>query len=142
VTSASSRNDLSAILRDKRDAVRYEVGNAGFRGRTTVEVRGDASVEARFERGEATDTYRMQLSPAELDQLRQVLRDSDLASLKSQRATAQPDEDRVHITLVARASRTEATLWYNEQWTNPALRALITAFTDLASRASGGKISY
>lgn len=130
------------ILGSRGDSARYEVGNAGFRGRTTVEVRGDGSVQASFQRGAATDTYRATLSAAELDGLRKLLRDSDVGSLCSARATGQPDEDRVRIVLVTGGQSTEAELWYGEQWTNPGLRALIGAFGGLAARASGGKIPY
>ena len=130
------------ILGAPGDSVRYEVGNAGFRGRTIVEVAGDGSVRASFQRGAATDNYRATLSAAELDGLRTLLRDNDVGSLRSARSTGQPDEDRVRIALVTGGQSTEAELWYGEQWTNPGLRALIGAFGGLAARASGGRIPY
>ena len=128
------------LLRAATDSVRYEVGNPGFRGRTSVELRGDGSVEASFQREAEVDRYRLKLAPAEFESLRQQLEAANPKALRSARDTAQPDEDAVQIVIADSGGCTEVEAWYGEQWTNPKLRALITLFSALAERASGGKI--
>jgi hypothetical protein len=132
----------AALLRSASDMVRYAAGNPEFRGRTTVEVRGDRSVEASFQRGKDHKTYRATLSAAEFDALRRQLAEHDPRSLRPGRELAQPDEPQVEMTVVEGAQRVETRAWYGEQWTNPRLRGLIVAFTDLAARVSRGKIPF
>lgn len=146
MTSTPSPAPASAAatgsLQSAADLLRYEAGNAEFRGRTTVELRGNGSVTATFQRGASVDRYQSTLTAAELESWRQRLRDSDLPSLRSQRSTPQPDEVRIRITLSEGATLTEAELWSGEQWQNPRLRALVVAFGQLASQASGGAIRH
>jgi len=130
------------LLQSAGDSVRYATGNPGFRGRTTVEVRGDRSVEAGFERGKDHKTYRATLSAAEFDALRRQLEAHDPRSLRAGRELAQPDEPQVEMTIVVNAQRVETRAWYGEQWANPRLRGLIVAFTELAERVSRGKIAF
>jgi hypothetical protein len=132
---------VSALLRADGDSIRYEVGNPGFRGRTAVEVHGDGRVEASFQREAEITSYRLLLSPAELADLRVQLDAADPRHLRSERDTAAPDENQVQITFTDAGGRTDVAAWYGEQWTNPRLHALIAAFSALAGRASGGKIS-
>jgi len=131
-----------ALLGLAGDRVRYAAGNARFRGRTTVEVRGDRTVEAAFERGKDIRSWRSTLSPDEFDALRRQLEASDPRLLRSARELAEPDESQVHLTVVGGAGRVETQAWYGEQWTNPRLRGLIVAFTDLAGSVSRGKIPF
>jgi hypothetical protein len=141
-SSASAPAAAPAVLQSAADWVRYEAGNPEFRGRTTVELRGDGSVSASFQRGAKVDSYRSTLDAAALDGWRTLLQSSDLPTLKSQRSTPQPDEVRIRITLLAGSTPTEAELWSGEQWQIPKLRALVVAFSQLASSASGGAIRY
>ena len=137
---AGQAADPPALLHAASDSIRYEVGNPGFRGRTAVELRGDGSVEASFQREAEIDTYRLQLPPADFEALRRQLGDVDVRSLRSARDTAEPDEDQVQIAIADSSGHTEVEAWYGEQWTNPKLQALIALFSALAGRASGGKI--
>jgi hypothetical protein len=138
-TEASAKA-AATLLSTAGDTIRYAVGNPGFRGRTAVELRGDGSVTASLQHEAQIDTYTLQLAPAEFEALRRQLGAADPKSLRSARKTAAPDEDQVQIVIADHSGRTEVEAWYGEQWTNPALHALIALFSALAERASGGKI--
>jgi len=108
------------ILASSQNVVSYEVGNPAFYGRTRFEVRGDASVEVRFQRDEHADSYSTELSPTELDQFRKLLRESELASMRPARtAGVPPDDVMAHITVTMGANRIEAEFWLSDRRRDP-----------------------
>jgi hypothetical protein len=104
-------------------------------------LRGDGSVTASLQREAEIDSYTLQLPPADFTALRSELIAADPRSLRSARTTAQPGEGRVQIDIDDAGGNARVEAWYGEQWTNPALKALIALFSALAVRASGGKIA-
>ncbi len=130
------------LLAAATDTIEYAVGNPNFRGRTTVKITGNGAVEVTSEHDGKTDHYTGQLDAGALRDLRETLTAHDPRTLQSARATGKPDEARIEITASGTAGNVKAVLWDGEQWQMPPLRALVMAFNEIASKASGGKVKY
>jgi hypothetical protein len=130
------------ILAAAGDWIQYSVGNAGFKGRTTVRVAGDGTALVTFERGKGADKYPGKLDAADLGKLRDALAKNDPRALKSEREKGKPDESRITIAVHAGGSDATVELWDGEQWKIPALRAIVTEMNAVASKVSGGKVKY
>lgn len=140
-TPALSSGASAPLLAASGDSIQYAVGNPNFRGRTTVKIAGDGAVEVSSEAGGKIDRYTGTLDAAELGKLRETLAANDPRALDTTPRNGVPDEARIELTLGgARNARIE--LWDNEQWKQPALRALVVAFNEIASKVSDGKIRY
>ena len=130
------------VLAAATDSIQYAVGNPSFRGRTTVKVTGSGAVEVSFEHAGKTDRYTGQLDPGALRALRDTVTTHDPRTLQSARATGQPDETRIELTVSAGGGDAKVVLWDGEQWKLPPLRALVMAFNEIASKTTGGKVKY
>ena len=130
------------ILAAAGDWIQYAVGNASFKGRTTVRVAGDGTALVTFQRGKGEDRYPGKLDAADLGKLRETLAKNDPRALKSEREKGKPDESRITIVVHAGGSDSAVELWDSEQWKIPALRAIVTEMNAVANKVSGGKVKY
>lgn len=138
----ASATTATPILAAAADWIEYAVGNPNFRGRTTVKVTGNGGVEVSFEHAGKTYRYAGQLDAGELRGFRDTLAANDPRALKSGRATGKPDEARIELTVRSGGETAKVVLWDAEQWQLPPLRALVVAFSAIASKTSGGKVTY
>ncbi len=141
-TAMTTPPPSAPLLAAATDSIQYAVGNPSFRGRTTVKVTGSGAVEVTSEHGGKTDRYTGQLDPGALHDLRDTLTTNDPRTLNSARATGQPDEARIELTVSAAGGDAKVVLWDGEQWKMPPLRALVMKFNEIASKTSGGKVKY
>jgi hypothetical protein len=140
--TAAAGASQAPVLAAAGDWIQYSVGNASFKGRTTVRVAGDGTALVTFQRGKSEDKYPGKLDAADLGKLRETLGKNDPRALKSERDKGKPDETRITIAVHAGGSDTTVELWDSEQWKIPALRAIVTEMNAVASKVSGGKVKY
>lgn len=141
-TAPGPSHPRPSLLASAGDLVRYEAGNPNFRGRTSVEIRGDGQANIRFQQGQQSSAFQLRLDATQLAKWRELLDSHPPGALVSSRSVGQPDEVRVHFTILQGTTTQSTELWYNERWSNPSLHALIQAFTALATQASAGKIQF
>lgn len=136
------------LLSTANSLIRYEVGNPYFRGKTTVEVKGNGLVTVmfeqhatQFEQHTTKDIYEGQLTKIQLEDFREILATNSPLTLKSQREWGVPDERRVRFTVVEPSNQEYITeLWYREQ--QQSLQTLIQTFKQIAFDISEGKVQY
>ena len=124
------------------DWIQYGVGNASFRGRTTVRIEANGGAQVVYERGTLRDEYPGTLTPDEISSLQQALVEADPRALTSQREVASPGEARIRISWYLAGDESHVELWDNEQWEIPALRQWVERFNATAKTVSGGKVTH
>jgi hypothetical protein len=124
------------------DWIEYGVGNASFRGRTTVRIEANGGAQVVYERGTVRDEYPGTLTPDEISALQQALSEADPRALTSQQEMGSPDEARIRISWNIGGTESHVEFWDNEQWEIAALRQWIERFNAIAKTVSGGKVTH
>lgn len=141
VTPTASKK-LVIMLNSSDSLIRYEVGNPSFRGRTTVEVKGDRQVTVRFEQNTQNDVYAGTLSMEEFTTFQKTLQSNQPFSITSTQTVGKPGEAKIRLTGRNDDQEQSTEFWSNEQWQIPTLQNLVSSFNKIATTISGGKVRY
>jgi len=120
-------------------AIRYEIGNEAWDGRTTLLARGNGAVEVTFQRGGQRDAWQSSLGEEEFLALVRLLVDHQVWAIRGRRETGLPDE--AYPTVVVEAEGFEPLqvgMWAGEAGENADLNAILRVLGGLAADISGG----
>jgi hypothetical protein len=120
-------------------AIRYEIGNEAWQGRTTLVAYGDGRVEVAFDRGGQHSTWQSTLTEAEFLALVRLLVDHQVWAIHGQRESGVPDE--AYPTVVVEAEGFEPLqvgMWQGEAQDHPDFQPIANVLAGLASQISGG----
>jgi hypothetical protein len=124
-------------------AIRYEVGNPVWEGRTTLTVDGSGAVQVTFDRsaaeGEQHGSWQGRLAEAEFLALCRLLVDHEVWAIRGLRKSGVPDE--AYPTLTVESEWFDPLLvgmWDGEAREHPDLRPILDVLAGLAYEISGG----
>jgi hypothetical protein len=139
-TTVMNAEDSSDLLGSTNSAVRYQVGNPDFEGRTVVVIRGDGTATVEFVRETEKMSFNKPLDPERFEQIRSTL--FDPRQLTPSTRNPAPDEAEIQIEITVGDRVWSVTFRDQDRWNQTNLQKDVDLFETVAREVSDGSIQF